>query len=228
MLLWWWRSGDMQIPPGSHSTSLCFCVRAHMYEHISVMKCLLGLCMCFVCVLLSCATRHMYPPLLDVCVPRTMSEPASRSLAKNLFIHPGRSSVERGDTSWTAAAPGSGGVPALVCQETSTAALPWAAINQFACCSHSTHIYFSLRAVRYANASGVCCCWVILPCCRAFFLDHTCSLSGSCDYLKLCHESMKSSSRICVPLCKQLLDLIMLFFTKPDSYFKGGTYLEWK
>lgn len=154
----------MQIPPGSHSTSLCLCVRAHMYERISVMKCLSpGLCMCFVCVLLSCVTLAW----MFACPEQWASEPlvSKKPLYSSGMVLGGKRRREPNGRQ----SPGQERYQLSSVKTTSTAALPWAAINQSARSSHSTHIYFSLKAVRYANASEVCCCWVILPCCRAFF-----------------------------------------------------------
>lgn len=78
--------------------------------------------------------------------------------------------------------------------------------------SNSSHIDFGLKAFSYANASETSEFLQLsnsTPLSCFFSWPHS---SGSCDYLKLCHESMKSSNHMCVPLCRQLLDLIMLFY----------------
>lgn len=110
------------------------------------------------------------------------NEPVSCALT-SCFIHPAWSSAGRGDSSST------------------ERHVPPTAAKQQSMGSHVPHTQVMEKAVRYANVSEA-----------SEFIARSPrpSLSGSRDFLKLCHESMKSC--ICVPLCKQLLDLITLFY----------------
>lgn len=77
---------------------------------------------------LSCVTRHMYPLSLRA----RNNEPVSCALT-SCFIHP----------AWRHEL---NGAPHPANSRKAT-------INQFTCSSHSSHIDFSLKAVRYANVS---------------------------------------------------------------------------